>query len=58
MIMTDSYLTLLDLLRRTLERVEANQLLDPEDPALIDLKRSVVLMISELEFRLGKSDAA
>ena len=57
-VLADSYLTRLDMLRRTLERVEEKQLLDPEDPALIDLKRSIVLMIAELEFRLGKSDAA
>jgi hypothetical protein len=56
--MRDSYLTLLDMLRRTLENVEASQQLAPEDPAIMDLKPSVVLMIAELEFRLGESDAA
>lgn len=56
--MTDSYLTLLDMLRRTLEWVEATQRLAPEDPALVDLKRSIVLSISELELRVPRSDAA
>jgi hypothetical protein len=54
----DSYLRLLELLRSTLERVEAKQRLAPEDPALIDLKRSIVLMIAELELRTWGSEAA
>jgi hypothetical protein len=53
----DSYLTLLETLRVTLERIERKQMLAPGDPALIDLKRSVVLQIAELELRLHK-DAA
>jgi hypothetical protein len=51
--MADSYLTL----RVTLVRIEEKEKLGPQDPALRDLKRSVALMIAELELRLHK-DAA
>jgi hypothetical protein len=52
--MADSYLTLLETLRRTLVRIEAREKLAADDPALQDLKRSMVLMIADLEFRLHR----
>ncbi len=39
------------MLRRTLEQMEANPELAREDPALADLKRTIVMMIVEHEFR-------
>jgi len=56
-IMADSYLTLLETLRGTLVRIEEKEKLDPQDPALRNLKRWVALMIAELELCLQK-DAA
>jgi hypothetical protein len=55
--MADSYLTLLETLRGTLVRIEEKEKLDPQDPALRNLKRWVALMIAELELCLQK-DAA
>jgi len=47
----DPHLALIDMLRRTLEQIEANPELAYGDPALADLKRSIVMMIVEHEFR-------
>ncbi|HEX9201774.1 MAG TPA: hypothetical protein VF865_19610 [Acidobacteriaceae bacterium] len=46
----------LEVLRSTLERVEHTLELAPDDPKLIEFKRSVLRAIAELEMR--KSDAA
>jgi hypothetical protein len=54
----DSYLTLLETTRRTLVEIEEKEKLAPNDPALQELKRSVVLMIADLEVRLHKFKAA
>jgi len=47
----DPHLALIDMLRRTLRHLEANQGLAREDPALADLKCTIVMMIVEHEFR-------
>lgn len=47
----DPHLALIDMLRRTLEQIEANPELMRDDPALADLKRRIVMMIVEHEFR-------
>ncbi|HTX77400.1 MAG TPA: hypothetical protein VMD29_14410 [Terracidiphilus sp.] len=47
----DPHLALIDMLRRTPRHLEANKYLAREDPALADLKRTIVMMIVEHEFR-------
>ncbi|HTX41013.1 MAG TPA: hypothetical protein VMD25_04240 [Acidobacteriaceae bacterium] len=49
---------LIEMLRRTLERVESSPELDPEERALVDLKRVIVLTIAEHEERVCKPKAA
>jgi len=56
--MADSYLTLLEVLRSTLERAEESQKLAPDEPALKDLKRSLARTIAELDLRFQRSNAA
>jgi len=48
--------TIIDLLRSTLERLEADKDLDASDPQLQDLKSSILLAIAEMEMK--KQDAA
>jgi len=48
--------TIIDLLRSTLERLEADPHLDATEPKLQELKGSILLAIAELEMR--KQDAA
>ena len=47
----DPHLVLIGMLRRTLEQIEANPELAREDPALADLRRTIVIMIVEHELR-------
>ncbi len=50
---------LIHLLRQTLERLQETQDLLPNDPALLELKRSIVSAIAELKIATnGKSRAA
>jgi hypothetical protein len=41
--------TLIETLRRTVEQIEEREKLNPLDPSLIELKRSVIRKIAELE---------
>ena len=58
--MAPSYaLDLIELLEETLKRLESVEALSPNDPALLELKRSIVRTIAELEIlKQEKSDAA
>ena len=50
---------LTDLLRQTLDQLEKTQDLLRDDPALVELKRSLVTAIAELKIaKNGKSQAA
>ena len=50
---------LIDLLRQTLEQLERTEDLHPDDPTLIELKRSLVTAIAELKIaKNGRSRAA
>jgi hypothetical protein len=52
-------LDLIDLLEEALKRVESVEALSPDDPALLELKRSIVRTIAELEIlHQERSDAA
>jgi hypothetical protein len=47
---------LIEVLRKTLERLEEHEELNPNDPAVIELKRHLLRIIAELEIaRLGKA---
>ena len=41
--------SLIEILRSTAEKVELNSDLAPDDPAVIEFKRSIMLSIAELE---------
>ncbi len=41
--------SLLEILRSTAEKVEMNSSLSPDDPAVVEFKRSIMLSIAELE---------
>jgi hypothetical protein len=41
--------TLVETLRRTVEQIEEREKIHPDDPSLIELKRSVIRKIAELE---------
>jgi hypothetical protein len=50
---------LIDLLQATLKRLEQNQNLSSDDPALLELKQSIVRALAELELiRKEKTEAA
>jgi len=49
-------LTLITLLAKTLQHLERNN--DPEDPAVQQLRHSIVLMIAELELNKDNNLAA
>jgi|HubBroStandDraft_4_1064222.scaffolds.fasta_scaffold09351_5 hypothetical protein len=50
---------LIELLEETLKRLESVEALSPNDQALLELKRSIVRTIAELEIlKQEKSDAA
>ena len=58
--MAASYVSaLIELLEGTLKRLELVEGLSRNDPALLEVKRSIVRSIAELEIqKLAKSDAA
>jgi hypothetical protein len=58
--MAPSYVSaLIELLEETLKRLELVEGLSPNDPALLEVKRSIVRSIAELEIqKLEKSEAA
>jgi len=49
---------IIEILRSTLERVEKNAALSPDDPALQELRRMILRMIVELEIERDKRSAA
>jgi hypothetical protein len=52
-------LDLIEMLQVTLTRLEQTQELSPDDPALLELKQSLVRIIAELEIiRLGQEKNA
>ena len=52
-------LDLIEMLQATLRHLEQTQELSPDDPALLELKQSLVRIIAELEIiRLGQEKNA
>jgi hypothetical protein len=55
---TSSHAPLVRLLRSTLERLERTEGLQPDDPALAEIKSSILRAIAELEIRDSTPRAA
>lgn len=43
--------SLIEMLRTTLRRLEENEEIDPADPALLELKNSILRAIGEMELK-------